>query len=286
MALRDLLVHLDHTQAGALRLRLAAALAVRHQARLVVLHVRERTGSQVRQMKSAELGLMPSAEMERFDREIVKTLDDEASRLEELTRQVRAEFNLDTEWRWVAGSPGTVVPQQGRYADLVVVGHDGSSPDALSANYTLAETTLFLTGRPVILVPVSVTAPVLGHRIVLAWNGSRPAARALADALPLIEKCASITVLIVNQATLGRPGAIEVDAIAANLARHCPVVDVSSLEVPEGSIGDALQVRALEVGADLLIAGAYGHPRLWEKLLGGVTRDMLARTMLPVLMSH
>ena len=89
-----------------------------------------------------------------------------------------------------------------------------------------------------------------------------------------------------NPAEFDRPDHPATDEILAHLRRHGSQVEASSIAVGRGSVGDALQARAIELGADLLVAGAYGHTRLWEKILGGVTQDLLARMTLPVLMSH
>jgi len=95
-------------------------------------------------------------------------------------------------------------------------------------------------------------------------------------------------VITVNPADfIDRHGALPAEQMVEHLRRHSASVEGIELKnVPAGSIADALQAEACKVGADLVVAGAFGHPRLWEKLLGGVTRDLLAQMSLPTLMSH
>ena len=144
----------------------------------------------------------------------------------------------------------------------------------------------FVTGRPVLFVPALGSTP--GRHIVVAWNSSRAAARAVNDALALIERAERTTVVTVNPADfIGRHNAPTVDWMVEHLRRHSARVRMIRLEnIPAGSIGDVLQTEARALGADLVVAGAFGHPRLREKLLGGMTRDLLARMTFPILMSH
>jgi nucleotide-binding universal stress UspA family protein len=187
----------------------------------------------------------------------------------------------------IDGSAAAVVPQYARYADLCILGLDepGESP---SISYTFSEQLLFVTGRPVLFVPAGDSFTALGRHIVVAWNSSRPAARSLNDALPLIERAECTTIIMINPSDFidtheGPPG----EQMIEHLRRHGATVDAVRIEnVAHGAIGDRLQVEAQALGADLIVAGAFGHPRLWEKMLGGVTNDLIARMKLPIFMSH
>jgi nucleotide-binding universal stress UspA family protein len=141
----------------------------------------------------------------------------------------------------------------------------------------------------VLFVPPSAGLSAIGRHIVVAWNSSRPATRSLNDALPLIERADKTTVVMVNPAGFVDPQRDPApgERIVEHLRRHGAVVEAVRIDdVASGSIADTLQAKAREIGADLIVAGAFGHPRLWEKLLGGVTHDLLARMTLPILMSH
>jgi nucleotide-binding universal stress UspA family protein len=141
-----------------------------------------------------------------------------------------------------------------------------------SIGYTFSEQILFLTGRPVLFVPTEGTFATLGRHIAVAWNSSRPAARSLNDALPLIERAEKTTVLMIDPS-----GSIDVHAgppaahMVEHLRRHGAAAEAIRMEnIPHGAIADKLLATAHAHGADLIVAGAFGHPRLWEKMLGGV----------------
>jgi len=178
-------------------------------------------------------------------------------------------------------------PQHARYADLCIVGH-GTKRDPNPDEYSFSETLLFSTGRPVLFTPSARPFETLGRRIVVAWNSSRPAARSVNDALPLIERAEQTTVVTVDSVHfIGKHAGLPAEQIVEHLRRHGASTDLIELKnVPASAIADQLQNCALELGADLLVAGAFGQPRLWEKILGGVTRGLLDRMRLPILMSH
>jgi len=144
------------------------------------------------------------------------------------------------------------------------------------------------TGRPVLFVPAAGAFATLGRHLVVAWNSSRAAARSLSDALPLIERAERTTVLTINAEDFeDEQDDMPAEHLIAHLRHHNRTIDAVSLEhVAPGSIAEALQGVARSVGADLIVTGAFGHPKLWENLVGGVTRNLLDRMTLPVLMSH
>lgn len=145
-----------------------------------------------------------------------------------------------------------------------------------------------MTGRPVLFVPVAGHFETLGRRILVAWNSSRPSARGLHDALPLIERAEHTTVLTVNpEEIVTRHGAPPPKQMPEHLRRHSASVDgIEISDIPADEVAHALLAEARKVGADLIVAGAFGHPRLWEKVLGGVTRDLLAQMSVPTFMAH
>jgi nucleotide-binding universal stress UspA family protein len=125
------------------------------------------------------------------------------------------------------------------------------------------------------------------RRAMLAWDGSREAARAVHDALPLLRLAEEAIVLIVDARDLGarvgpQPGA----DVAAHLTHHEVRTRVKQVRSDRLGIGELILAQAGEEGADLLVMGGYGHSRLREMLLGGVTRHMLEHTTVPVLFSH
>jgi len=285
MALRDLLVYVDQSERASERLRLAADLAFRHQSRLTAIYVKELNAAQRHEQSVAELGQASSEAMTRTNRRIRKSIDEAAERLRTVLEEVKREHGLEVEWRCLDGIGSIVVPQHARFADLCILGQDGPATDT---GYTFSEQLLFVTGRPVVFVPAHGSFDTLGRHILVAWNSSRASTRAVNDALPLIERAKQVTVLAVNPVEFAkRYGALPPEQMVAHLRRHGASVEGIWLnDISPESIADAVQAEAHKLGADLIVAGAFGHPRLWEKMMGGVTRDLLARMNLPILMSY
>jgi len=287
MALKDLLVYVDQTENALVRLRLAVDLAIRHGSHLTALYVREWSRAQLDWRKAAELGLVSAEGLHKLDERIAASIDAVAERLRAALTDLTRDREVQADLRGVDGAAASVIPQYARYADLCMLGGDEPEGPA-SINYTFAEQLLFVAGRPVLFVPSEGSFKTLGRHIAVAWNSSRPAARSLNDALPLIERAERTTVLMVNpsgfiDAHAGPPG----EQMVEHLKRHGAVVDAIRIEnVQHGEMADRLQAEARGCGADLLVAGAFGHPRLWEKMLGGVTHDLMARMSLPLFMSH
>jgi len=285
MALKDLLVYVDGTEAALVRLRLAVDLARRHGSHLTVLYVSELSAEQLHELSTAELGLVSAEQLDELNRRLEASIDRAAAPLKSRLQTLGKEHHLTVEWGFVKGLASTAALQHARYVDLSILGHGA---DGDSVGYSVSEQLLFVAGRPVLFIPTVGSFSTLGRHIVVAWNSSRPAARAVNDALALIERADRITVLAVNPADfIGRHYAPPIEWLVEHLRRHGADADVVQLEnIPAASIGDALQAEACALGADLLVAGAFGHPKVWEKLLGGVTCDLLARMTLPILMSH
>jgi len=287
MALRDLLVYVDQTDGALARLRLAADLACRHDSRLTALFIREFSQTQLQMRKTAELGLVSGEDLDRLNRRLQLSIDEAVDRLRSQFEALGREHRLEIEWRCVDGSASVVAPEHARYADLCILGPNESNDDA-SVGYTFSEQLLFATGRPLVLIPTVGSFDTLGRHIVVGWNASRPATRAVSDALPLIERAERTTVITIDSADfVDRDSAPAADQLVKHLRRHSSSVDAVQLkDVPAGSIAEALQAEARNLGADLIVTGAYGHPKFWEKLVGGVTRDLLNRMNFPILMSH
>jgi hypothetical protein len=152
-------------------------------------------------------------------------------------RTLARERGLTIEWRSVDGPAATVVAQHARYADLCILGREGA--DVNSVDYTFSEEPLFVTGRPVLFIPSVPLGKALGRHIAVAWNSSRPAARAVNDAMPLIEQTERTTVLTVNPEVIHRHGALPVDQIVEHLRRHGASVDMVRLEhIPARAIAE------------------------------------------------
>jgi nucleotide-binding universal stress UspA family protein len=287
MALKDLLVYADQNEGARFRLCLAADLAYRHNSRLTVLFVREFNQAQLDLRKKAELGLVSGDDLDRLDQHIQSSIDEAADRLRSAAQALGSEHHLEVEWRCVDGPAWVSAPQHARYADLCIVGPN-KVDDGRSIGSALSQKLLFVTGRPVVFVPSFGSFETLGRHIVVGWNESHAATRAVSDALPLIERAERTTVITIDSADfVDRDEARAADKLVQHLRRHNRSVGAVKLkDVPARSIADALQGEARTLGADLIVTGAYGHSKLWEDLVGGVTHDLLIRMNLPLFMSH
>lgn len=168
--------------------------------------------------------------------------------------------------------------KRSRTADLVIAraaaGHNDFTTE-------LAEDLLLQSGRPVIFVPDGWSRSNALDRVVVAWDGGARAARAVGDAMPLLETARAVEIVVV--VTDERDGAIA-NALHAHLARHVRQVTVTPV-IESGSAGETLAAHARNTRADLLIAGAYGHSRVREFILGGTTKDLFGDPPCPLMMS-
>lgn len=175
---------------------------------------------------------------------------------------------------------GEVAANHSRYFDICLVGWAPANQTARM----IAEAILFGSGRPTLLLPDSTDVGVLGH-VVIAWDGSRVAARAAADAKAFLERASMVTVVTVaDEKPL--PGQDIGERLAQGLRTRGRVAEAASIQAGKRSIGTALQEHALKVGGNLLVMGGYGHSRVRDFVLGGATEGILADMRLPVLLSH
>jgi nucleotide-binding universal stress UspA family protein len=170
-----------------------------------------------------------------------------------------------------------------RRFDLAIVGQ--AKPDGNVVEAMISESTLFESGRPVIIVPYIQKAPIKLDRIMVCWDGSRSAARAIADAMPFLERAKNVEVVIVTNERRKRDE-IEGADMGQHLARHGLKVEVTRITHGDLDVADALLSHSMDASADFMVMGGYGHSRLREFVLGGVTRTILRTMTLPTLMSH
>ncbi len=170
-----------------------------------------------------------------------------------------------------------------RHFDLAIVGQ--VEPSVNSVEATISESTLFESGRPIIIVPYIQKAPLKLDRVMVCWDGSRAATRAVADAMPLLERAGNVEVVTVANER-SKQNQIDGVDIGLHLARHGLKVEVNRILRGNLDVVDALLSHAADIGTDFMIMGGYGHSRLREFVLGGVTRSILHSMTVPTLMSH
>lgn len=180
----------------------------------------------------------------------------------------------------VTGREEDVMASRGRLADLIFVRRPESGGEEVTFSVTL-EAALLDTGRPVLILPPS--APVdFGSSIVIYWNGTAEAGRAMNYAMPFMEKAKKVIVVEVDSESHSGPGMVDV---VKYLAWHGVNAERTEIE-RRGSDSESLLASTSSVGADMLVMGAYTRSRLRRLVFGGVTRDMLTRSSVPVLMAH
>ena len=170
-----------------------------------------------------------------------------------------------------------------RRFDLAIVPQ--AEPKGGSVEELIAETTLFESGRPMIVVPYIQKSPLKLDLVMVCWDGGRQAARAINDAMPLLAKAGRVEVVIVANEP-GKQDEIEGADIGKHLARHGLKVEVKRISAGKIDIGAALLSHAADNATDFVVMGGYGHSRLRQFILGGVTRSILQSMTAPVLMAH
>jgi nucleotide-binding universal stress UspA family protein len=181
------------------------------------------------------------------------------------------------------GGAAAVFAQIARRFDLAVVGQaqrEGGASDEL-----LVEGALFESGRPLVVVPYIQKRGLTLERVLACWDGGRTAARAIGDAMPFLERAKAVDIVIVAEE---RKGGEEINGanMGEHLARHGVAANVKRIAKGDLAIEDVLLSYAADSGADFMVMGGYGHSRLREFILGGVTRGILASMTVPVMMSH
>jgi nucleotide-binding universal stress UspA family protein len=194
-----------------------------------------------------------------------------------------------SEWCLVNGETPLVadtVIEHGMAADLVIASQVDRS-DSFGVELDFVERLVMGLGRPLLLVPNATTSRTLRGKVLIGWNGTREAARAAFDAIPLLQQAEAVTITWVDpQKTLEAPRSVPCAELATALTRHNVTTTAEGFPTAGLTAGQALKMRALDLGADLLVMGAYGHTRISEFVFGGATDFMLKNMPIPILMSH
>jgi nucleotide-binding universal stress UspA family protein len=178
----------------------------------------------------------------------------------------------------VAATVGTLA----RLYDLTVVLQP--EPDRETFDNTVPQEILFQSGGPVVFIPYTHKGPFEPKHIGIAWDGSRLAARALRDAAPFLARSQTVTIISVNEKEI--PADVSAATLKAHLARRELAADTVLMSADRVDIQPTISSIAADTGLDLIVMGGYGHSRLNERILGGVTRGMLQSMTVPTLMSH
>ncbi|MGI9490759.1 MAG: universal stress protein [Geminicoccaceae bacterium] len=275
---KDLLLAIDSSDAHARCMDYGIKLAKRFDAHLTGLYLIPEFAPPA--SVGVHLSTDISANIERYERERAEAAIAEFRAAAE-REGIAADTRTDRCYRSAFTDRLAI---HGRYADAVIIGQ----PDDDSAGVIQDPgDTLLTCGAPVIVAPYIGAPPTTAERVMIAWNASRESARAVRDAMPLLERAKVVDVVCFrpksSQTGHGdMPGA----DIALHLTRHDIKVEVEVIEGKDIDVGNAILSHLADRGSDFLVMGGYGHSRMREFILGGATRTILQSMTVPVLMAH
>jgi nucleotide-binding universal stress UspA family protein len=276
MSYKTMLVHIDDSRCSDVRVEFAVELALKHGAHLIGLYV-------VCQDLLRPLFFDTSESLNLAVNEAQRAARQERAHEHFLAATQRS--GIASEWRAPPGLAVDTAMLHARHADLLIFGQqDPADPAAYVARHFL-EDLLMGSGRPMILLPYAGRIDAFGDTVLVAWDGSQAAARAVADALPILQRARFVEIVCVRR----RPD--EDEPAGLDLATYLERQNVragfsSLLRVPGLSNGVTLLNALTDTHSGLLVLGAYGHARAEERVLGGVTRTMLESMTTPVFMAH
>lgn len=278
MSYKDILVHLDSSPACETRIDFGVQLARKFDARLTGLYV---VGlAPMHQYAEADLGPELVEAHDRYMREA-------AHEAERIFQDRSRSANISAEWLQVEGALPDLVLLHGRFADLIVAGQRNTERLDPGTAPELPEHLILDAGRPVLIVPHTGIFPTVGERVAIAWKSNRGAARAVNDALPFLKTAKEVCVIAINpEDGISGDGSHPAEDVVAHLARHGITAQARNLKAERGTLGQTLRDTIVDLGADLVVMGAFGRSRWRELILGGMTRTMLAKMAMPVLMSR
>lgn len=277
MTFRSLLVTLDTTPANTARADIAISLARSFDAHLIGLAPVTGADVQTFQTAAALDGYVAGASAALL------------GRAEDLAQafHLRCQAAALPSYEALADKTPTPdsVAQHAQCADLLVMSQPDPSLPGYRQQLAALETLLLASARPVLLVPYTHLDPLHVRRVLLTWDGSRESVRAMTDALPLLRQAERVTLVHWRSDADDQGPQARLASLRQWLAFRGVEADVRD-EVTALSVGDALLNAASDLGADLVVMGAYGHARWAERLFGGVSRTLLQSMTVPVLMSH
>jgi nucleotide-binding universal stress UspA family protein len=265
MDIKNILLHLDHSSGCQNRLQTAFAMASNYDALITGLFV-------------VPDYVVPSYVEAQISVDLITDVTEKALARARDTlseyQKMAAAAGVTMDAHVVEGQVIPILREHSKYSDLLMLGQD-QPDDPDNASYGLADALLFEGACACMVVPHSGKLALPGKRILLTWNASRESARALREAMPMLKTAETLVVL-----------SSEPDDADATIARGHPHADELALNDLDISASDAILGQAAEMDADMIVMGAYGHARLREIILGGVTRDLLKQSPIPLFLAH
>jgi nucleotide-binding universal stress UspA family protein len=276
MELRDILVFADGSQNGVARARMSAELARAHDAHVELWVIAELP---VRPYGEAAIVLADTIEEAR---QVAREGADQA--VAALRKSLPSERFEIRSAEATIGDAAKLAGGLARGADLIIVGRP-IEEDRSDLDAEILDGVLFASGRPCLVIPRWNDMKAFGKRILVAYKGTREAARALHDALPILRRAETVRLVVAGpQSEFEGEGPLALSRLASHLARHG--VAIEEPRSVDGPPQDALMSELHAFEADLLVMGGYGHSRLRERVFGGVTEMMLRACPAPILLAH
>lgn len=278
MRLNDIVVYVDGAEAAKERVRFAVALSKQHGAHLIGVAFAPTT---LLPLYGADAGLADMSE-------VLESVKAQGAQALEAYKSHATTEGISCEARLLQGMSEEFpheFARAARHADLAILGQPRDG-DPLIGQYALVERCLFASGRPVIVVPASPERYAPAGTIVMAWDGSAEAARAINDALIFLTSASRVVLLVGVLAEQDEEAGPETDDMVTHLKRHGVETELVRVKTTEGDLGKALLSKATELGADLMVMGAFHHSRWREFILGGVTLTVLEAANIPLFMAH
>lgn len=277
MSIKNIIVHIDHSEACKHRINAAIEISRQHDARLSTLFV-------------VPDYFVPSYVEAQISADVITQINDQAlERAREAMSAVEKQITdtgLAVDSYIEDGNLISILNDYARYTDLLILGQSQpEDPDNLSE--ALADHLVIEGGAPCLVIPYIGARQTLAKRILVAWNESRESARALKDALPLLKQADQVTVLLIKSKSHNEEHtATQKRVMLGYLADHDINAEVSICIDNHLDPGDTIVAEAIDNDNDLIVMGAYGHSRLREIVLGGATRHLLKQMTVPILLSH
>jgi len=276
--MKSIVVHVDGSRAAPERVAAAVALARDFDARLTGIFVIPLATPPVMSGTGVPSGAW--TELLEAQEQVSTEAADAAERT--FNDSVR-ETGVPCAWYRAHGPTLDTLRLYSLYCDLVVVGQvDEDDPGSVAS--LVSDKLVFESGAPVLVIPYIGARRPVGRDVMIGWNATRESARAVRDALPVLLRASRVHALVVNMPEQRDRGG-DLD-LGAWLERHGVRAEIHRVQATDMGVGEMLLSRAADLGVDLLVMGAYGHSRVREMVLGGVTRHILEHMTVPVLLSH
>lgn len=283
MTFKDLLVYLQGSSRSEVTMKVAALIAKRFVARLSGLHV-------IGLLVPSQVGINLTETTDALTRGSVlgrlREAELAASRhAEETFRKYLDSAKLRGDWEVAEGMVAHTAGTRARRFDMTIVSQVDPGLPPLGTRKFVPEALFLKSGRPVLVVPCMGEIETVGTRVLVAWDGSREAARAVNDAMPFLEQATDVSVVTFERSA-GDEAIADPMAVVSHLAQHGVRARGKVRTLNDRRVAEALLDCAADGRCDLLVMGGYGHSRLYEIVTGGTTRTILRTMNVPVLLSH